>query len=257
MSQKGQALVSVVFLMLIALSAGIIISSRFFKSLHVFTKSDNSAKASYVSEALAERLLYKSEDTLTDYVNNNSCLQECYVQFEDGSEAYAEVKILGNSSDEYSFKVAKDTSTEINLEGYPTDSYMDICWNDRASVAGMYINKSSGEYQVDTYAYNAVSSEYDSDFEVASPAYEYANCFRLNTHDTPILMRLKAFYEDTYLNIIPNPSSVLPKQGFLIKSNGRFLDTYKSISVTKKHSISPDIFDYVLYQTSSETSLSK
>jgi len=257
MNEKGQVLVISIVLMLVGLSAVVIISSRYVKSLHSFVKSDNSVKASYVAEALAERLLSKSTETLSDYVTNNSCLQECYVQFEDGSEAYAEVKILGNSSDMYTFKLPKDTTSEVNLDGYNSNSYVNICWDENSSIEGMYLSESSGNYDVTNYAYNAVVSPYDSDFDIASPNYSFANCFRVDTSANPVLLRLKSLYEVTTINVIPEPSALLPDQGFLVRSNGRFLDAYKRVTVTKKYPMSPDVFDYVLYQKSDDTALSK
>lgn len=254
MNQKGQTLVITIFVMLVALSAGVIISSRYFKSLHTFTKSDNASKATYVAESLAERLLSQSNETLNDYVVNNSCGDNCYLGFEDGSEAYAEVSVLGNSTDTYSLKGIKDSVVQINLEGYDANSYIDICWNENSSVTAMYIY---GDSSIDSYAYNAVTSMYDSDFEMASPNYAYANCFRVDTKVDSIILRLKALYEDAYFNVIPYSGSVLPSQGFLIKSTGRFWDIYKTVSVAKKHTLAPEIFDYVIYQKSEETSLSK
>jgi hypothetical protein len=257
MNQKGQVLVIAIVVMSIVLSASVVISSRFFKSLHVFTKSDNSSKALYVAESLTERLLAKPDQELMDFVSNNNCLQNCYVSFEDGAEAYATLSILGNSSDTYKFKNAKDNVIEVNLAGYPSGSYLDICWNEQASLTAMYIYENGGNYTVDNYAYNSVTSSYPSNFEVAAPNYTYANCFRVSTTNTPEILRIKALYEDAYISIIPNPSSILPTQGVVIASNGRFLDAYKRILVTKRSSIVPQDFDFVLYQRSDDTSLSK
>jgi len=257
MNQKGQVLVIAIVLMTIVLSASVVISSRFFKSLRVFTNSDNSSKAMYIAESLAERLLYKTDEELTGYVNNNNCLQNCYISFEDGSEAYANVSILGNSTDTYKFKCFKDNVVEVNLDGYPSSSYLDICWNEKSSITAMYIYDQGGNYKVSNYAYNAVASSYPSNFEVATPNYTYSNCFRITTESTPTLLRIKSLYEDASLNVIPNPASLLPIQGFSIVSNGRFLDSYKRLSVTKRSSIVSQDFDYVIYQKSEDTSLSK
>lgn len=257
MNQKGQVLVIAIVVMTIVLSASVIISSRFFKSLRVFVKSDNSSKSMYVAESLAERLLYKTDEELTGYVTNNNCLENCYVSFEDGSEAYANVSILGNSTDTYKFKCSRDTVVEVNLDGYSSGSYVDICWNEKSSITAMYVSNQGGTYEVSNYAYNAVGSSYSSNFDIATPNYTYSNCFRVNTENTPTLLRIKSLYEDAFLNVIPNPASVLPIQGFSIVSNGRFLDSYKRLSVTKRSSIVSQDFDYVIYQKSEDTSLSK
>lgn len=257
MNQKGQVLVISIFLMLIIFSAGVIISSRFFNSLHNFAKSDNANKALYVAESLAERLLSKENSILQGYAQGNNCLQNCYLSFEDGSEAYANISVLGNSSEIYKFKATKDSVVEINLEGYPSGSYLDLCWNEKSSITAMYLYRESNDYKVETYAYNSVASPYSSEFPVAYPDHSYSNCFTVNTINTPVLLRVKALYENAYINTLPEPSSILPIQGISIVSNGRFLDSYKRISVVKRISTVPQEFDYVLYQRSLDTSLSK
>lgn len=257
MNEKGQVLVISIFLMLIVLSAGIIISSRFFNSLHNFAKSDNANKALYVAESLAERLLSKETSILQGYVQDNNCLQNCYVSFEDGSEAYANISVLGNSSDVYKFKSNQDSIVEINLEGYPSGSYLDLCWNEKSSITAMYVYLDSGSYKVENYAYNSVSSPYSSEFSMAYPDHSYANCFRVTTEYNPVSLRVKTLYESAYIYAIPEPSATLPVQGISIISNGRFLDSYKRISVVKRISTVPQEFDYVLYQRSLDTSLSK
>lgn len=257
MNQKGQVLVISIFLMLVVLSAGIIISSRFFKSLHNFAKSDNANKALYVAESLAERLLSKEDSVLQGYVQGNSCLQNCYVSFEDGSEAYANISVLGNSSEVYKFKSNENSVVEINLEGYQSGSYLDLCWNEKSSITAMYLYQEGSDYKVENYAYSSVSSPYFSDFSIAYPDHSYSNCFRVATTNTPISLRVKSLYESAYISVISEPSSILPIQGISIVSNGRFLDSYKRISVVKRISTVPSEFDYVLYQRSLDTSLSK
>jgi len=257
MNQKGQVLVISIFISLIAFFLAITLSSRFLSSLHSFITTDNANKALKVSESLVEKLLVIPDATLKTYVNNNSCLQDCYLQFEDGSEAYATITTLGDSVDTYQISVAKDATTEINLEGYSTNNFVDVCWNEKASIEGMYVSETSGDYVVNNYAYNAVASSYDSFFDVASPGYTYANCFKVTTQNTPVLLRIKSLYESSTLYIIPKSGETLPFQGFSFDINGRYLDVYKNLVVTKRYQISSDIFDYVIYQKSLDTALSK
>jgi hypothetical protein len=235
----------------------VVLSSRFFKSLRNFTVSDNASKATYVAEALAENILAMPEHKLIDYINNGNCTTDCYLAFEDGADAFAKVELLGNSSSTYKMKLRKDTSSEINLEGYNSGSYVDICWEEKSSITAMYMYESGGDYQIKNYAYNAVSSEYSSTFDVSYPNYSYPNCFRVTASNTPVLIRLRALYEDASVSVIPDPGSPLPNQGYLITSLGRFSETSKKVLVFKRYSIAEDIFDYVLYQKSMDTALSK
>lgn len=256
MSQKGQVLVISVFIYLIALGTVIALSTRYFKSLHNFTSSDNSNKAYYAAESLIENLLIKSDQALYDYVTKNSCGQNCMLNFDDGTQAFAEIKLLGNNTDTYSFEVKKDSVSEVNMDSY--NKPIDVCWDGKSALTAelVYLN-TAGEYKVDNYAYNPVSSTYPSEFTTAAPKYSYQNCFTIQNSNTYVLLRIKSLYEGTTVNIVPIPGSPLPLQGFLINSSGKFLDTTRKVSVIKKVATVPDIFDYSVYQNSASSTLSK
>jgi type II secretory pathway component PulK len=67
--QKGQTLVIVLFIMVVALTIGVIISNRFIKTLRDISQSDSSSRALAVAEAAIENILLVPQETLEDYVN--------------------------------------------------------------------------------------------------------------------------------------------------------------------------------------------
>lgn len=257
MNQKGQIFVISVFVSIIALSTVILLSSRYVKNLRSIVTTYNSQKALYVAESLAERLLEKSDQTLSDYVRNNNCSSDCYLEFEDGSQAYANISLLGDSSDIYNSSIKKDETLEINIDGYPVDTPLEVCWNEKSSLEISYISQKNGDYLVESFAYNSVASPYSSNFETATPNHGYSNCANLKFFNTPLVLRIKSLYESTNLFVVTKSGVKLPLQGFIFNIKGRFLDINKKISITKKYQVTTDILDYVIYQKSIDSSLSK
>ncbi|MFH1648628.1 MAG: hypothetical protein ABIA11_02795, partial [Patescibacteria group bacterium] len=76
------------------------------------------------------------------------------------------------------------------------------------------------------------------------------------TSNTPEMVRLKAFYSDSYIYVIPNETQTIPSQGIIITSTGRAGNAIKSVSVLKSSAMAPEYFDYVIYQKSEDDPLS-
>src|SRR3989338_410727 len=99
--QKGQTFVIVLMIMILALSIGLTVSSRFIKNLRNVVGSDNSSKATGVAEAAIERILLIPTDTLTSYINNNTCGSDCALQIVDSTgqkfDATVTLSFEGNS----------------------------------------------------------------------------------------------------------------------------------------------------------------
>lgn len=260
--KKGQTLVIIFFLMLLALSIGITVSTRFASELHIFSRTDNSSKALAAAEAGLERTLAVPMDTLKDYIDHNSCGQNCIWQVTDttGQPIRADVTLSyeGNTgSDPYRLNLVQSSTTELSLSGYPSGKSIDVCWNTPASIYASYISQTGSIIKAKVYPYNSFGSTYtDNGFTSAAPMYSYSSCFRITTTDTSLILRLKSYYQDTQIFLVPYSGGSIPVQGILLKSVGQAGDTRRTVTALKAFSHTPVIFDYVLYQKSPTEPLS-
>lgn len=253
--QAGQTLVIILLTMVLALSIGIAVSTRFTTGLRSYIRTDDSYRAISAAEGGIERVLTYSDSILEEYITNNSCDTNCQFSFPNGSSSQVNISYLGSTSDPYLSNLNIQESYQIVLSGYPSGSYVDVCWEGNASIVASYVYLNT-TYQQKAYAVNSVGSSYANGFNEALSNHGYTNCFRVDTTGTPSLLRLKTLYEDTSAYIIPAGGQVLPRQGYLIESTGTFNEAIKKISVSKTFKSLPVIFDYVLYQKSSTDSLS-
>lgn len=261
-NEKGQTLVVIFMLMVIALTIGIAISSRYIQTLHVLTESDNSGRALAVAEAAVEHILLLPISTLEDYAQNGNCGADCYLAITaaDGQiiSATIELSRLGNSPDPFLLDMKVDESSQVNLAGYPDNTDVNVCWNTSdMSISTIFIHGSVGSYVADAYAYNPTTTTHsDNNFDLAAPSFGYSHCFVINSQTNPAMLRLKAHYEEGPAVIIPEPGNSLPEQGLLIESTGTAGDAIRKVVVIITDPILPPVFDYVLYQKSTTEPLS-
>jgi hypothetical protein len=259
--QKGQVIVAVMFLMIIALGVGITISNRYVSSLKIGIGADDATKAVAIAEAAIERVLLLPNSTLEDYIEFNNCGDDCYLSITEGFgrtlEANVQLSYVADSTDPYSLNVTTSDTSQVLLSGYGSNESLYICWNSDASIYAAYIFEDGGEIKTDDYAYNALNSTHtENEFSNATSDQGYESCFVVTTRDNPELLRLKAFYMDAQIYVIPSPGESIPRQGILIESRGHAGEHYKKVSVIKTDPTLPSIFDYVLYQKSDIDALS-
>jgi len=260
-NQKGQTLVIVIIMMVLALSVGITISSRFTKTLRDITEYDNSSRALAAAEAAIERMLIVPNETLEEYINFGSCGSDCVLEisgvFGYKSRADVVLSFAGSSNDPYELKGSDGEVSQVSLDGYGSGSTLNVCWNDGASVYASYIYDQSGVIKSDIYAFNPVSyAGYENGFSEASPLYGYQNCFTVNTIGTPKVLRIKPYNFDSFIYVIPASSQSIPSQGVLITSTGRSGNAVRTVKVLKSSASAPEFFDYAIYQKSTEDPLS-
>lgn len=265
-NQKGQSLTVVMLIMFVALGIGITLSVRNVSSLRQRTAQSNADRALGVAEAAVERMLKKDYDTLIDYINFNSCGTDCTLDIigDDGIDAHADVtlSVAGSSSDPFEVKLSTDSVVEVSLQNYPSNTDLFVCWNDpgateKPSVVTHLLKGSLGNYTADSFAYNSVGSlNISNNFDDAASAFGYDNCFTVNSGTSPVSLRLKSVYTDVVGYVIPSGSTTLPAQGVLIESVGTVMDSQRKVEVLVSKPFLPVVFDYVLYQKSSDTPLS-
>lgn len=261
-SQAGQTLVIIIILMVISLSIGVAISSRYIQTVNITTVSDNSTRALNVAESETEHLLALPIETLEDYAINGTCGADCHLELTnaDGQITIADatVTILGNSSEPFLIELKQDETKQVNLAGYPDTDFVSVCWNEPdMSIAGMYIYGQRGNYQADSFAHNPIDSTHsDNNFDITTPAMGYMNCFNVTTKVDSAMLRMKSYYNDGVAIVVPNGGASIPTQGILLETLGTAGDAIKKVSVIISDPILPAPFDYALLQKSPISPLS-
>ncbi len=259
--EKGQTLVIMVIISALALSVGVVVSNRFIKTLRDVSESDNSSRARAVAEALVERLLVVSNDTLGDYINFGSCGTACSLEINgflgQAVRADAALSFAGASADPFEMAGKNGEVSQLKLNGYVTNSSLDVCWSGGASIYASYIYDQSSGTAANIYAYNPVGySGYINNFSDALALHGYPNCFTVSTPYTPKVLRIKPINADTSIVIVPSGGHSLPSQGILITSIGRAGNAVKTVKVLKSSASAPEYMDFVIYQKSTTDPLS-
>jgi len=263
-NEKGQTLLAVVFLLMLALGIVVSVSEKFYKTLKIFSSGDSSVKATGAAEALAERLLALDNSVLETYITN--CGTNCALSITDPrgivSSATAVITTLGNLSS-YSVSVTRTDGAEVNMTNYPNNRNFWVCWNSvnsgatAPSLYAIFVSGAAGSYGTDTYAYNSAnSSNTFNGFSAAAPLYSYQSCFRVDGRTAPKLIRFKSYYSDVTVTVVPDTGLTIPQQGVQIDITGVSGDAKKSLTLTKSPVALPQDFNYALFQKSTSEPLS-
>lgn len=253
-NEKGQTLVIIIILMIIALSIGIAISSKYIRGLKNISQTDQSTKAIGIAEGAIENILIMPISTIEDYAANGTCGANCHMEITDANgqvlTADVNLSILGNTSEPFLVTLKKDQSAQINLTGYPSGQDITVCWNQAdMSVSGLYLHGTVGDYQATAFAYNPTTTTHgDNNFDLAIPLFGYNNCFIVTAVDDSVMLRMKAYYQEGVALVIPASGATLPTQGILIESKGSAGTTEKTVSVIITDPVLPSQFDYTLIQ---------
>lgn len=259
--EKGQTLIIAIIIMVLALTVGVMVSSRYIATLRNISESDNSSRALAVSEAAIENILIIPQETLEEYINYNNCGSACILEIsgESNYRARADVSLsfAGASNEPYSIKVRSGEIYQLSLNGYGSGSTLDICWDSQASVYSSYIYDVSGVVSSEIYAYNPLGYiGADNGFSEATSLHGHVNCFTVTSSGVPRILRVKPYNEEAVIYFIPSEGQNIPSQGILITSVGRSGDAVKTVQVLKTTGAVPEYFDYVIYQKSLDIPLS-
>ena len=265
MNEKGQTLIVVMMVMIIALATGLVVSERIISGQRRTTTLDSSSRALFVAEALVERILNYPPSTLDTYITNNSCGSNCALTIvgDDNitADAVATLAFSGNSTDTFDIDVNKDETYEINLIGYSGSAAIELCWDDATtgdnpSVYVTYIHGSASPYTMNKYAYNSASTLYSSNgFTSSAPADGYSNCFTITAKTGPQFIRVRPAYNDLALHVVPKNGATLPSQGYVITSTGSVNEIKKTIQVIKTKPFLPSEFDFAIFSTGADNPL--
>ncbi|MFZ5425209.1 MAG: hypothetical protein ACOZAO_05420 [Patescibacteria group bacterium] len=264
-NQQGQTILLIVLVMLIALSIGLTVSTRFIKNLSTISESDNSERALAVAEAAVERILTLPNQTLLDYIQNSNCTSDCYLEItgSDGVVATASITLsTEGSSDSLGIGVTQENVSQVITDGYADNTDLFVCWNSPSSgflpsVMAYHVYGNAGSVAMDSYAINSLGSPYTSNgFDDATSAFGYAHCFTINGRPDSKLVRLRSFYNDVEVNVLSDSGASLPSQGIRIESVGQVGDAVKRVVVVKTESYVPFQYDFALFQTHTTEPLS-
>lgn len=259
--EKGQALVITFVIMVIFLSFGLTVASKYIKGLRNITQADQSTRALGIAEAAVEHILLIPIETLEEYATNGNCGTDCYLEIEaDGINMFATVEIshLGSTSEPFVMEVKQDVTHQVNLLSYPDNQPFYVCWNgSSSSITALYHFGTVGNYETLAYSYNPVgTSNASNGFDMSIPLFGYANCFTIVSRQNSVMLRIKSFYADTNLVVIPAAGLSLPSQGISIISTGHVGTARRKVSVLITDPFVPSVFDYALFQKSPDDSLS-
>lgn len=264
--QKGQTITAVIMIMLIALTIGVSVSTRFIKSLRMTSRTDTSSRAVAVAEAAVERMLDTDYQVLSDYISFGNCGTTCTLQIigADGVIATANVTLsfAGGTSEPYPISLRENEVIEVSLEGYPDNDDLNICWDspgegELPSVTGILIHGTDGNYQADAFAYNSIGSIYGAnDFSEATSGSGYGHCALVNGVTDMVSVRVRSIYNDVNANVVSEAGVDLPSQGILISSIGTVVDTERKVEVVLSNPYLPLPFDYMIYSKSTSSPLS-
>ncbi len=260
-NERGQTLIIAIIIMVLALTIGVTVSNRYLSTLKNISESDNSSRALAVAEAAIENILILPQETLEEFINYNNCGSTCVLEISGQSNyrARADVSLsfAGGSNEPYVIKIPNGEIYQLSLNGYNSDSAVDVCWDSMASVYASYIYESSGAVLSEVYSYNPIGYVGAANgFFEATSSHGHTNCFLVTASGTPRVLRVKPYNEDTFLYFIPSEGQNIPSQGILITSVGRSGDAVKTVQVLKTTGAVPEYFDYVIYQKSPDIPLS-
>ena len=247
-TESGQTLAAIFVFMVLALSIGVGITSRFIKTMRSSTETDFSSRAVGVAEAGAERILLESYETLSDYIDEGTCGDDCYLEFTGTqglvSTATISLSYLGGLEGPSLVSLPENEVREVYLLGYADNQPIWFCWGDASdtSIVGMQFHGNTGSYGVDNFACNSIGGDHsENGFDIASSLFGYQNCCEVPGASDPQFVRVRSVYGEVNVSVVPQIGFSLPSQGILIESRGTVGGVTKIARILKTRSYLPII----------------
>jgi len=261
-AQKGQALLIVVLVMVIALTIGLSVASRSVINLKLSAEDQNSQKAFFAAEAGIEQALKtKQPVSIAQSLGNNSQISQVNIQAVTGNA------LLFNNG----LTIAKDDGAEFWLTNYsptPTSLYSPPYWNgtitlywgtsagdcNDAALEIMIITGSKTSPSLARYAYDpCINRRSENNFSapnaggsVNGKTFPYATGPLRITNG--IFARVIPLYSSTQIGVTAGKGSDnFPLQGQVITSLGSAGSTQRKISYFQGYESLPSEFFYSLF----------
>ena len=269
--EEGQALVMIVLVMLVALTVGVAVSSQTLISSRQAVSDENSAQAYAAAESGAEIALKTLKSC-----SGSDCYDPGSGSVGDAGYEYTVDAHGLITTDVYETKLGQDDVIQIDLTrdsaGAPLNNTdVQIYWwstdhpeggdtGDLAALEFTYIVEDAGTYVVSAKeAYDGdVVRVSSNDFStpqggniISGRTYDYlastaAVSFTTAT-ETARILRIRSWYNNTWVAVRLGNSKNFSNQGFEITSTGISGENERTIRVTRSNPYLPGIFDFVLY----------
>lgn len=303
--QSGQILIIILLVLVVGVSIVLSLSARSITDLRTTTSTEQSNRAYFAAEAGIERALQQIKDGGITGSGNPISGQDTDLG-SSGSQYSGTIDSSGGVAKAFYFTALKDTTLQVNLRTTVTDDTtgqngggVNIYWHTSTNpVAGdtaaleitlLRKNKSSGNYSIDKFACDPISSRASVDgFNCAgsvsgtNPAVSCGTttlagvsnssinsfCFKatipLNSsaNEQTLLMRIRPIIPPPFTSTSEGIAveytkpigtiATLPQQGYTITSTGVGKDgSNRKLVVFRSFPSLPTVFDFVLYNGSS------
>lgn len=262
--QRGQALLIVVLVMVVALTVGLSVASRSITNLKITSDDENSQRAFFAAEAGVERLI------------KSNCVAECVLDqtnlannasFTGRATAIKGLNFLVKGG----VLIKQNEGSDVWLSDYSTDptklyaspwsGTLHVYWGDvgnpcaNAAIQIMVLHGSSTTPILTQYVYDPCVARRaanhfsvpDSIAPISFDSKTFANTANITIGDASkgLLMRIIPLYTNTTVGI--NGSTALPIQGQQIEVTGNANGTVRKVSFVQNYaSIPSEFFQYVL-----------
>ncbi|MBP9719293.1 MAG: hypothetical protein KBD46_02395 [Candidatus Levybacteria bacterium] len=270
--QKGQVLLIVVLVMVVALTAGLSIASRSITNLRITSDDENSQRAFSAAEAGIERAV-KGKCTDTNGCIISEGFEEGFIE----NNTTFETRITPISGTEFLVKggvqVKQDEGSDVWLSQYSTDPallYTDqwygnltVHWGDgsgacnNAAIQIMLLQGDKTNPSLTQFVYDPCARGNNfplpdgvTETEVASQSFQYTANITIPEANKGLLMRIIPLYTNTRFAL--SGDRAFSVQGQLIVSTGRTGGngseaTVRKVNFTQSYaSVPSEFFQYVL-----------
>ncbi len=249
--KAGQVLILVLLIVVVALSVGLSIAARNITNLRTSTQTEQSQRAFSAAEGGIEDVLSGGQAEIDRLVAAGETGDSVTVGNID-----AKINVTSKSSLED--VVSEGNVAQVDLQG-ATGSEILIEWakpsdnSNPASVEITQVNGSSGSYTQSRFAYSGGFHGADeqgfSSANSGCSTVDFVYCAKIPLGVSPILLRIKPFWNSTDIRVSSVGAGTLPAQQYDVSSTATTeLGIVRKVLVTKtKLPQLPASFDYVLY----------
>lgn len=265
-TRPGQAFILILLVMSIALTLGVSVASRSIAALRQISFSAQSAKALAFAEAGAEEALKCLADGSCSIPYN----PPAFDLDGDGQDDF-DYQITALDGDSLP-RVGRDTTLEVDLNGYSPAASIVVCWSDvnvsaeqDTAMAIAFVRLDAGSYTIQRWSYDPVATRRADNGFLAPSVGSLVGCsgYRYGVSippfsGTPVAMRLRPLYSGPVsLAVKKAVGANLPSQGSRIESAGFSGKVRRKVEVARTNPALSEIFDFVLFSGSESSPLTK
>lgn len=274
---KGQAVLIVLLIMVVALTVGISISLRSTKNIRLSTRTEESQRAFSAAEAGLEAALGGAAVGGTVPVGSDSTYIATKDSYGAGQEFIFPEKIARDDTQQV-WLVEHDSNNAIIETPYYTNYTINICWGNETISAGYepaleatLIYKQTGAYKIQKYAYDPLSTRVSNNsFTLADnntgqctttkgkyyTTLSFPSLASQDADNLYLAVRLRLLYNlDTEKQslVVTSTGDDLPAQGKLYTSTGTVKIAgsdqaeMRTLNFHKSYPYLPGIFDFALF----------